>query len=87
MRTNLVRIGNSHGVRLPKALIAAARLGPEIDLELVDGTLVLRAAPEAVHPRAGWEQAFQADPGPLTRDERDWIDADLSSVSEKDWTW
>jgi antitoxin component of MazEF toxin-antitoxin module len=40
MRARLVKIGNSQGIRLPKALITAARLGPEIELELVDGGLV-----------------------------------------------
>jgi antitoxin MazE len=84
VRTNLVKIGNSHGVRIPKALIAAAHLGPEIELELIDGGLMMRTP--VAHPRAGWDAAFRADPAVLTREERAWVDADLSA-SDRDWTW
>jgi antitoxin MazE len=86
MRASLVKIGNSHGIRIPKALIAAAGLGPEIELDLVDGGLVVRPA-RVAHPRAGWDKAFQADPAGLTREERDWVDADLSGESDQEWTW
>jgi antitoxin MazE len=84
LRTNLVKIGNSHGVRLPKALIAA-RLGPGIELELIDGGLVMRTP--VAHPRAGWDAAFKADPAALTSEERAWLDADLAGSADRDWTW
>jgi antitoxin MazE len=57
MRSELVQIGNSRGVRIPKAFLEQAGLRDKIDIE-VRGSRVIIAA--ADHPRAGWEQAFAA---------------------------
>ncbi|MEX0874580.1 MAG: AbrB/MazE/SpoVT family DNA-binding domain-containing protein [Actinomycetota bacterium] len=54
MRAKLVRIGNSRGVRLPKALIQQAELGEEVELELRDGEIVIK---RARRPREGWAEA------------------------------
>jgi hypothetical protein len=50
MHAHLVKIGNSRGVRLPKAVIEEAGLGEELDLEVHDGAVVL---PNADRPRLG----------------------------------
>ncbi len=57
MLVNLVRIGNSKGVRLPKAVIEQAGLKDEIDLEVRDGKVILSPAKQ---PRTDWETAAQA---------------------------
>lgn len=57
MQARLVQIGNSKGVRLPKAVIEQAGLREEIDLEVKDGKVILSSARE---PRAGWEMAARA---------------------------
>lgn len=54
MKTRLVRIGNSRGVRLPKPLIEQAGLSDEVDLELRGNTIVIAARPV---PRLGWAEA------------------------------
>lgn len=56
MLVSLIRIGNSKGVRLPKAVIEQAGLEDEIDLEVKDGKVILSAPRPA---RAGWEAAAQ----------------------------
>lgn len=56
MKTRLVRIGNSRGVRLPKTLIEEAGLTEEVDLRARDGTITIA---RASRPRAGWEEAAQ----------------------------
>ncbi|MFO0912179.1 MAG: AbrB/MazE/SpoVT family DNA-binding domain-containing protein [Pirellulales bacterium] len=53
MKTSLVKIGNSKGVRLPKAVIEQAQLSDELELEVGDGVIVLRAI-RAV--RKDWQQ-------------------------------
>ena len=53
----IVRIGNSRGIRLPKALLAECRLGDTVDLSVEQGVLVVRPVRS---PRDGWDQAFQA---------------------------
>jgi len=57
VRTRLVRVGNSRGVRLPKAVIEQARLGDELELAVEDGAVVIRPAGDA---RRGWAEAALA---------------------------
>jgi antitoxin MazE len=54
MHASLVRIGNSKGIRLPKAVIEQAGLGKDLDLEVVDGAVIIRSEKTV---RAGWAQA------------------------------
>jgi len=55
MRTRIVRIGNSRGVRIPKPLIDQAGMGDEIELKVEGRSIVIRAADD---PRRGWSEAF-----------------------------
>lgn len=81
MKTKIVRMGNSRGVRIPKPLLEQTGIERDVILEVRDGELVIR--PAESHPRAGWAEAFQADPpGELTTEEREWLDAPL--VAEDD---
>ncbi len=56
VRTNIVRIGNSRGVRIPKALLEDCGLGRTVELEVENGRLVIRPVH---HARAGWDEAFR----------------------------
>ena len=57
MKTRIVRIGNSRGVRLPRPLLEQAGLGEEVVLRASAGRIVIEAARA---PRAGWAEAAQA---------------------------
>ncbi len=57
MKTRLVRIGNSRGIRLPKPLIEQAGLTEEVELRVQGGAITIRSV---VAPRAGWAEAAQA---------------------------
>lgn len=54
MKTRLVRIGNSRGVRIPKPLIEQAGLGEEVELRVVERGLIVEAVRK---PRANWADA------------------------------
>ena len=57
MRAPLVRIGNSRGLRIPKALIEQCGFGDTVYLRLEDDCLVIaRDRPL----RGGWANAFQS---------------------------
>lgn len=56
MRTRLIKIGNSRGVRLPKALLQQAGLTDEIEIGLERGAIVIRAAKK---PREGWAESVK----------------------------
>ena len=53
-RARFVRIGNSRGRRLPKALIEQAELTDEIELHAEPGRIIVQAVREA---RVGWAEA------------------------------
>jgi antitoxin MazE len=55
MLTKIVPIGNSRGIRIPKAMLEHCGFGEEADLQAKNGALILR--PIAT-PRAGWATAF-----------------------------
>ena len=85
MRTRIVKIGNSLGVRIPKVLLEQSRLEEEVEIEAFDRQIVIRAAHE---PRDGWDAAFQA----MARNGDDkLLDANevdgLSSWDETEWQW
>jgi len=54
MKSRLIRIGNSRGVRLPKPLIEEAGLEEEVEVQIRGNTLVI-TSPRP--PRAGWAEA------------------------------
>ncbi|MEP7000182.1 MAG: AbrB/MazE/SpoVT family DNA-binding domain-containing protein [bacterium] len=56
MRSKIVRIGNSQGVRLPKLLIEQAGLEEDVELRAEAGQIII-AAPRKT--RAGWADAAQ----------------------------
>ena len=54
VKSKIVRIGNSKGVRLPKPLLEQVGLVDEVDLEVRDGELVISPSNPV---RAGWREA------------------------------
>jgi antitoxin MazE len=84
MTTKLIQIGNSKGVRLPKALIEQVGLGDEVEIAVGKGQIILRPHES---PRAGWDDAFAKA---LRRNGRE-IDADLLTLTnrfdQKEWKW
>jgi antitoxin MazE len=56
MRAKLVPIGNSKGIRLPRAVIEQCALEDEIELEVKKDHLVIRPVKKL---REGWEEAFK----------------------------
>ena len=56
MQVKLVKIGNSYGVRLPKAVIDACEFSSDLDLAVKGKSVVLSAEKQ---PRQGWQEAIQ----------------------------
>ncbi|MBI2371376.1 MAG: AbrB/MazE/SpoVT family DNA-binding domain-containing protein [Deltaproteobacteria bacterium] len=81
MKTRLVRIGNSRGVRLPKPLIEEAGLTEEVELRVRDGAIVIARAAA----RAGWAEAAKRL---RQRDEDHLLDLPTPTrFDEKGWEW
>lgn len=82
MRTRIVRIGNSQGVRIPKPLLEQAGLGEDVELRLEGDAIVLRPARTA---REGWAEAFRtmAEEG-----EDELLDPPVATrFDDEEWTW
>ena len=56
MKTAIVRIGNSRGIRIPKPLLEQYRLRDEVEMEIREDGLLIRGVAE---PRSGWDDAFR----------------------------
>ena len=56
MKTRIVRIGNSKGIRIPKPLLEQTRLCGEVNIRVQDNSLIIEPARR---PRADWGAAFQ----------------------------
>jgi antitoxin MazE len=54
IKTRIVRIGNSRGIRVPKILLDEAQLPDEVELHAEPGRLIVQGARR---PRAGWVKA------------------------------
>jgi antitoxin MazE len=57
MKSKLIAIGNSRGIRIPKLLLDQTGLTGEVELVARDGVLLVR---NAAGPRANWAEAFRA---------------------------
>ncbi|MBI3039317.1 AbrB/MazE/SpoVT family DNA-binding domain-containing protein [bacterium] len=93
LKTNLVKIGNSQGIRIPKAVLRQIKFVDEIEMEIKKDCLVLKPASNL---RAGWAEAFhKANAKEKVHDsELDVRDPELDAWEslpnendEEEWTW
>ena len=77
MKTHIVRIGNSRGLRLPKTVLEQCKLENTVEIEVEDNCLVVRPARAA---RAGWHEAFAA-----MAQHKDDILLDRDALKPTDW--
>ena len=84
VRTRIIKIGNSRGIRIPKSLLEHAGLSEEVELEAQQNQVVIRAVGK---PRQGWEEAFRAM---AEHGDDQLVDEDLTgrtSWDEEEWEW
>lgn len=80
MKAQIIQIGNSQGIRIPKVLLEESRISGEVDLELHPDGILIR---NAHGPRSGWDDAFKS------AEDDDGIAAagTVSDFDKKDWQW
>ena len=84
MKTKLVRIGNSKGIRIPKPVLEQTGISDEVELEVFDQHITIRSATRV---RAHWEQAFREM---AQQGDDQLIDAEADSTTtwdEDEWQW
>jgi antitoxin MazE len=83
--TTLIRIGNSQGIRIPKALIEQARLeDKQLEFKIIDDGLLIQPVKKI---REGWKEQFDKalKAQESSASDQEWLDAPL--VAEEDWEW
>ena len=84
MKTNIIKIGNSQGIRIPKVILKQAHLNGEVELEVLDEQIVIR---KASRPRERWESKFRL----MAKNGDDkLLDNNLhqqSSWDKEEWEW
>jgi len=82
MKTKIVQIGNSRGIRLPKPLLDQAGLDEEVELDVRDGEIVIR---RITSPRHGWAKAAQ---NMATHGDDAMLDPPVPThFDEEEWEW
>jgi antitoxin MazE len=78
----IISIGNSKGLRIPKAIREQVGLEDKVTLTVKDNALVIRPKRK---PREGWDAAFKRN---ASREDPLLLPDDLrTEFDEKEWTW
>lgn len=83
MKTELVRIGNSRGIRIPKPIIEQCGLGETVEVRVESHRLIISPARQ---PRQGWSDAFRAS-GPAGQDELMLEVTEPNEFDHQEWRW
>jgi antitoxin MazE len=82
MRAQLVKIGNSRGIRLPKPVIEQAGLSDDVEIAVQDGAVIITSHKCA---RAGWAEAAEVL---AARGEDKLLDEPVpTDFDNKEWQW
>jgi antitoxin MazE len=82
MKCQIIQIGNSQGIRIPKILLEESGISGEVDLELHSEGILIR---NIQRPRSGWDDAFKAM---AENDEAELTGAVAGTIfDKKDWQW
>jgi antitoxin MazE len=83
LQTQIIKIGNSQGIRIPKLLLSRAGLSDMVEVEACGDQLIIR--PTAKKSRIGWEGAFQQMAA--NGDDRLLDTSQATSWDEAEWQW
>ena len=81
MKAQIIKIGNSHGIRIPKAVLEETRMSGEVELEVTGDGILIRNLKK---PRADWDSAFKAL---NDRDDDISLDRTPTSFEKAEWQW
>jgi antitoxin MazE len=82
IKTHLIRIGNSRGIRIPKAMLEESRLSEQIEIRAERGRLIVKSAHS---PRKGWAEAARRM---RENDQARLLDSPTSTRFDKEeWEW
>jgi antitoxin MazE len=86
MKAKIIKIGNSKGIRLPKAVVEQCDFKDEVSLLVKENKLIITSHKK---PRQGWAEAYKKilkEQKVLTDDLKDFRDF-TTEWEENEWEW
>ncbi len=86
MRTKVIKIGNSRGIRIPKSIIEQSGLNDEVELEVRNDQIIIKSI--SINRRENWDILFKK----MARNKDD-ILLDSDTLTEQtiwdidEWVW
>lgn len=80
MKSKLIKIGNSRGIRINSHIIKECELDKEIEIKVVDKKLIIEAVKEK---RKGWGASFKK----MHKASEDELLINDGNDFDKDWEW
>jgi antitoxin MazE len=81
IRTRIVKIGNSQGIRLPKLLLEQSGIYEDVEIEVAHNYITIRPVTQ---PRLGWANAFAAM---ADRQDDSLLDDINTDWDQLEWDW
>jgi antitoxin MazE len=84
MKSRIIKIGNSRGIRLPKPLIEQAGLKEEVEIQVEGNRLIIASV---TRPRAHWSDSFKKM---ASKGDDALLDGDVqvpTTWDEDEWEW
>lgn len=81
MKAQIIRIGNSQGIRIPKTMLEDGKISGEVELELHEDGILIRSLQK---PRSNWDAAFKAA---ADTDDDQTVDDGSTTFERKEWQW
>lgn len=82
IKTRIVKIGNSQGLRIPKTLLEQSGINSEVEIEVHGNHLIIRPVEQV---RLGWDKAFAA----MAEKQDDVLldDVNTTEWDQIEWQW
>ncbi len=84
MKSRIIKIGNSQGLRIPKPILEQAGIRVDVELEVEKHRIIIRPVS---NPRADWEGAFAEMAENRADSMIDGADGIIHSWDEEEWQW
>lgn len=82
IRTRIIKIGNSQGIRIPKTLLEQSGIQTEVEIGIDGDRLTIRPLPQL---RVGWDEAFAMMS--LQKDDDLLDDVNPTDWERVEWEW
>ena len=81
MKASIIQIGNSQGLRIPKPILEQCGFGSEVELEVHDKKLIIKASTSV---RKNWTKAFEKM---AQNGDDQLLEFPSSQWDEEEWEW